>query len=184
MTADCLCFRARRVSRVITRLYDESLRPLGIQATQLTLLNAIAMSGEAGAMMGRLAEVLALDATTLSRNLRPLVALKLVKLGRPPGDRRVRLARLTPAGERLVAEALPLWTDAHRRVVSMLGPEAAAELRDVFDAAAASAADSPLLVPERSHDEHDADPPTGLARRVAGGAQGAPRRGKGVHPRA
>ena len=53
MTADCLCFRARRVSRVITRLYDESLRPLGIQATQLTLLNAIAMSGERKSEVGR-----------------------------------------------------------------------------------------------------------------------------------
>ncbi|HEX6090406.1 MAG TPA: MarR family winged helix-turn-helix transcriptional regulator [Gemmatimonadales bacterium] len=184
MTADCLCFRARRVSRVITRLYDESLRPLGIQATQLTLLNAIAMSGERGAMMGRLADVLALDATTLSRNLRPLVALRLVKLARPPGDRRVRLARLTPAGERLVADALPLWTSAHRRVVSMLGPEAAAELRDLFDAAAAAAADSPLPVPEPSHDEHDPDSPSRPARRVAGSTQGAPRRGKGAHPRA
>ena len=147
MAADCLCFRARRVSRAITRMYDEALRPMGIQATQLTLLNAIAMSGEPGAMMGRLAEVLAMDATTLSRNLRPLAAMKLLRLGRLPGDRRVRVARLTPAGERLVAEALPHWTAAHQRVVSMLGTDAALELRELFDSASAAAA-SPSTHPE------------------------------------
>ena len=47
MADQCLCFRARRVSRALTRRYDEALRPLGIQATQLTLLNAIALSGRA-----------------------------------------------------------------------------------------------------------------------------------------
>lgn len=49
MAADCLCFRARRVARALTRMYDQALRPLGIQATQLTLLNAVAVSGERGA---------------------------------------------------------------------------------------------------------------------------------------
>lgn len=148
MAADCLCFRARRTARAITRLYDDALRPLGVHATQLTLLNAIAMSGEPGAIMGCLADVLALDATTLSRNLRPLVAMKLVRIGRHADDGRMRVVRLTPAGERVVAEALPLWTDAHRRVVSMLGGETAAELREVLDAAAAAAAGSFLPAPE------------------------------------
>ncbi|HEU4830474.1 MAG TPA: MarR family winged helix-turn-helix transcriptional regulator [Gemmatimonadales bacterium] len=182
MAADCLCFRARRASRGITRLYDDVLRPLGIHATQLTLLSAIAMCGPAGTM-GHLADILAMDATTLSRNLRPLVAMKLVRLGRHPDDRRMRVAQLTPAGERMVAEALPLWTDAHRRVVSILGSETAADLRDLFDTAAAATAGSSFPPPERPHDEHDPDTTRGLARRVAGRAQGAARRREGVHPR-
>lgn len=146
MAADCLCFRARRASRAITRVYDDAVRPLGIHATQLTLLNAIALGGEAGGMMGRLTEVLAMDATTLSRNLRPLIAARLVRLGRDPADRRLRIARLTPAGERLLSDALPLWTAAHRRVVSLLGQDTAAALRDLFDAAASASgpSDPPL----------------------------------------
>ena len=139
MTADCLCFRARRVARALTRMYDEALRPLGIQATQLTLLNAVAMTGEQGAAMGRLADVLAMDATTLSRNLRPLQRAGLVEIEPLPADRRVRLARLAPAGQRLVAEALPLWRQAHERVVAALGTEAAADLRSRFDLAAVAA---------------------------------------------
>lgn len=140
MTAECLCFRARRVSRALTRMYDEALRPLGIHATQLTLLNAVAMCGESGAAMSRLAGILAMDGTTLSRNLRPLEGAELVRVVRSPSDRRVRLAVLTPAGRRKIDEALPLWTRAHERVVATLGPAAAAELRDRFDDAAAATA--------------------------------------------
>ena len=138
MTADCLCFRARRVSRALTRMYDEALRPLGIQATQLTLLNAVAMCGPGGATMSRLADILAMDGTTLSRNLRPLEKAELVRIARLETDRRVRLARLTEEGERRVADALPLWSEAHERVVAALGPDAAVELRDRFDRAVAA----------------------------------------------
>jgi DNA-binding MarR family transcriptional regulator len=146
MTADCLCFRARRVSRALTRMYDEALRPLGIAATQLTLLNAVTMAGEA-ATMGTLAEILAMDQTTLSRNLRPLEKAGLIAIARHPEDRRVRVARLTPAGEQMVEDALPLWTRAHERVVAALGADSALELRDRFDAAVLAAAAAGTLTP-------------------------------------
>jgi DNA-binding MarR family transcriptional regulator len=138
MAADCLCLRARRVSRALTRMYDDALRPLGIHATQLTLLNAITMCGSA-ATMPLLAEVLAMDPTTLSRGLRPLEKDGLVRIARSPADRRVRLIALTEAGERMVAEALPRWEEAHARIVSLLGPEGAIDLRDRFDATTAAA---------------------------------------------
>lgn len=144
MADECLSFRARRVSRALTRLYDEALRPLGIQATQLTLLNAIALCGEEGAPMGRLAAVLAMDSTTLSRNVRPLERAGLVRIGHVPTDRRVRLVSLLPAGERLIAEALPHWRWAHARVVSVLGAEAAVELRERLDATVAAATETAL----------------------------------------
>jgi DNA-binding MarR family transcriptional regulator len=143
MTAECLCFRARRVSRAITRMYDEALRPLGIQATQLTLLNAAAMVAERGGAVSRVADVLAMDATTLSRSLRTLERGGLVRIERLPADRRVRVVGLTPVGEQLLEDALPLWTQAHERVVAALGAEAAAELRHSFDAAVAAAAQTP-----------------------------------------
>lgn len=141
MADECLCFRVRRVSRALTRLYDEALRPLEIQATQLTLLNAIA--GADGAPMSRLADTLAMDPTTLSRNLRPLKEAGLVRLGRSDDDGRVRLVLLTEEGARAVEEALPLWEQAHERVVAVLGPELAGALREQFDAAVAAADPSP-----------------------------------------
>lgn len=138
MAEECLCFRARRVSRAITRMYDEALRPAGIQATQLTVLNAIAMCGRKGAPMSRLADILAMDVTTLSRGVRPLEKDGLVRTDRSREDRRVRVVRLTEGGQRMIEEALPLWNEAHQRVVDLLGPEAAAELRDALDATVAA----------------------------------------------
>jgi DNA-binding MarR family transcriptional regulator len=137
IAADCLVFRVRRAARVLTRLYDEALRPLGIQATQLTLLNAIALcdeaSGRDGAPMSRIADVLAMDPTTLSRNLRPLEKSRLVEVRPLPTDRRVRVASLTRSGRQLIENALPLWRHAHARVVEALGPAAATELKDALD---------------------------------------------------
>lgn len=139
MTNDCLCFRARRLSRVVTRLYDDALRPVGLQATQLTLLNAIAMGGAKGNLMPRIAEVLAMDATTLSRNLKPLEREALIVVERLPSDKRVRVAKLTPAGESKLIEALPIWQKAHDEVVALLGADAAGDLRNRLDAAAMAA---------------------------------------------
>ena len=138
IAADCLAFRVRRVSRVLTRLYDEALRPLGIQATQLTLLNAVVLCDEAsdgeGAAMSRLADILAMDLTTLSRNLRPLEKSRLIEISPLPGDRRVRVARVTRSGRQLIENALPLWRHAHARVVDAIGEQKAADLRTAFDA--------------------------------------------------
>ena len=140
MAAECLCFRARRVSRLITRVYDEELRPLGIHATQLTLLNAITLlEGSGGATMVTLADVLAMDQTTLSRNLRPLEVAGLVRTERLAEDRRVRVLRMTNVGARTVADALPLWERAHQRLLAALGRAPAVELRDRFDAVAEAA---------------------------------------------
>lgn len=138
MAADCLCFRARRAARTITRLYDEALRPLGLGATQLTLMNAVAMGGEEGQTMSRLSEVLALDLTSLSRNLRPLEKDGMLTIGRHEGDRRVRVVRLTREGEVLLVAALPRWTAAHTKVTAMLGEAEAEVLRTQLDAVTAA----------------------------------------------
>jgi len=140
MADDCLCFRVRRVSRALTRLYDEALGPLEIQATQLTTLNAIALLEERDAPMSEVADVLSMDLATFSRTLRPLRKAGLVRRERSEEDGRVRLVRVTPEGRRTLARALPLWRQAHARVVEVLGPELAGELKGGFDAAVDAAA--------------------------------------------
>ncbi|QAY77176.1 MarR family winged helix-turn-helix transcriptional regulator [Sphingosinicella sp. BN140058] len=134
---DCLCFRARRAARVITRAYDEALRPLGIQATQLTLMSAIAAAGESGQPMGRIADILAIDAATLSRNLKLLDKAGLVAISRHEGDRRVRIVRLTAEGDRVLRASYPLWQQAQAAVVASLGgADARDRLRRQLDEAA------------------------------------------------
>lgn len=134
MAADCLCFRARRAARAITRAYDTALRPTGLQATQVTLMNAIALGPDAAQPMGRLSEVLALEISTLTRNLRALEKAGLVAIGRSETDRRVRVARLTGAGKLKLADALPHWKQAHGEIIAALGSDTATALHAALDA--------------------------------------------------
>jgi len=65
-----------------------------------------------------------------------------VRVTRLPTDGRVRMAVLTPAGGRMIEHALPLWKGAHQRILAALGPEAATDLRDRFDATAAAVSET------------------------------------------
>ena len=134
MAADCLCFRARRAARAITRAYDTALRPSGLQATQVTLMNVIALGPDGAQPMGRLSDILGLELSTLTRNLRALEKAGLVEIGRSAKDRRVRVVCLTEAGKSRLAGALPLWKKAHGSIVEALGDETANALHAVLDA--------------------------------------------------
>lgn len=151
MARDCLCFRARRVSRALTRLYDVALRPLNVQASQLSVLNALAVAGDAGAPMSVLADVLVMDRSTLSRNLRPLEAAGYLRVARAPHDARTRIVILMPAGQRLVAQALPLWRQVHEQVTRAVGARTAGTLREQLDGVvdAVLAADAAPAPPAR-----------------------------------
>ncbi len=143
MAGECLWLRARRLSRVMTRAYDEALRPLGIQISQLGLLNVVALCGAGGGGMGTIADILVMDRTTLSRNLRPLERGGLVNVVPAPDDGRARLVVLTPAGRRVIEDATPLWEAAHRATIAALGPISAVDLRERLDAAVVAAGGSP-----------------------------------------
>lgn len=155
MAADCLCFRARRTARAITRAYDAALRPTGLQATQVTLMNAIALGPEGAQPMGRLSEFLALEISTLTRNLRALEKAGLVEIGRSDADRRVRVARLTQAGKERLADALPLWKQAHGEIVAALGEDIATALHAALDATAHAMASAG---PEKERRYADTEP--------------------------
>ncbi len=121
--------RVRQVSRALTRLYDESLRPTGLQTSQLPVLVAVVMFGDAGANMRALASKLGMDRTTLTRNLGPLEKAGLLRVSRSPEDARVRIVSLTRSGERAIEAVFPLWQQAQERVRELLGASRADELR-------------------------------------------------------
>ncbi len=122
----CVCFHLRRTARTITQFYDRMLSPTGLKPTQFTLLTVIRRTG--GLPFTSLAEVLGMDRTTLTRNLRPLQRDGLVRI-ESGADRRVRLVRLTRAGERKQEQAEPLWAQAHGRIVEGLGEKIWKSLR-------------------------------------------------------
>jgi DNA-binding MarR family transcriptional regulator len=114
----CACFNLRRVTRAVTQLYDDILRPTGLRVTQFSVLVALRNLKEA--TVNQLADKLVVDRTTLTRNLRPLEQAGLVRT-RPGVDRRVREISLTPAGEVKLHEALPHWREAQAEMRRALG---------------------------------------------------------------
>ena len=113
----CFCGALRQASRAVSRLYDEELRRVGLRTTQYSLLRVLARAGEV--RQGDLGGLTQLDETTVTRNLRPLVAAGWVSV-RAGKDRREKLVRITAAGTAKLADALPAWETAQRRMRKLL----------------------------------------------------------------
>jgi DNA-binding MarR family transcriptional regulator len=115
---ECTANNLRRASRQVSAAFDEALAGSGLRGTQFTLLTALAIGGELP--LTRLAEVLSLDRTTLTRNLLPLQRDGLVE-SRATADARVRKVALTERGQQTLERALPRWEAAQKSVIQALG---------------------------------------------------------------
>ena len=107
----CLCLHAQRAARTLSRRFDEALRLVGITSGQFSLLNAL--NRPKPPPIGPVAQLLAMDRTTLTAALKPLERDGLVTIARDPDDRRSRLLGLTDKGREILAAAVPIWRDLH-----------------------------------------------------------------------
>ena len=123
----CACQNLRRVTRVVTRIYDQELSKAGLEITQFGLLTALSATEEAN--QKRLSAGFAMDSTTLTRTLGLLRRHGWVRV-RPGKDRRERLFRLTQAGKRQMAEAQPYWERAEQRLRRELGDAGWKSMKD------------------------------------------------------
>jgi DNA-binding MarR family transcriptional regulator len=114
----CLCHNVRMASRVVSRAYDEALRPTGLRATQVAVLAAVGASGALS--IKALADSVQMERTTLTRNLRPLEQQGLVAIA-PEARHRSRMLTLTGAGKTALLKALPLWEKAQHTSMHQLG---------------------------------------------------------------
>src|SRR3954465_14218191 len=116
----CIAVRLRLLNRVVTNLYDDALRPLGLKVSQL---NILIVTGKLGlARPAQVCDLLQLDASTLSRNVKPLQAHGWLEVGEEE-DARAQPFRLTPQGKRLIEKAVPAWEEAQRQASELLGEE-------------------------------------------------------------
>jgi len=126
----------RKAARAVTAQFDAQLQSTGLRATQLNLLMAVETG--VAATITDLAEILAMDRTTMTRNLKLLRDRGFVEAGR---------IALTAKGRRSAAIALPLWERAQARFVGSLGSQRWESLID--ELAAAKAAIRPRSRPRR-----------------------------------
>jgi DNA-binding MarR family transcriptional regulator len=121
----CIAVRLRLLNRVVTNLYDNALRPLGLKVSQLNILVVTAELGLA--RPAQVCEILQLNASTLSRNVKPMQAHGWLEVV-PEEDARVQPFRLTPQGKRLIEKAVPAWEKAQRQATELLRDEGIALL--------------------------------------------------------
>jgi DNA-binding MarR family transcriptional regulator len=114
----CACTRLRTAARMVTRAYDEALRPVGLNASQLAILAAIDV--DEAASIAALSKRLAMDRTTLSRNLKPLEKEKLIRLG-AEGWKRSKTVHVTIEGRHRLARATSLWEVAQIAFLKRFG---------------------------------------------------------------
>lgn len=123
----CLCDQTRRIDRLLNRIYDDALRPLGINTMQKSLLSNVARSPD-GVDTAELCHRLALERSTLTRNLTTLQHLGFVSITENPRDRRKRDVTLTDAGRATVAASEPLWREVQEKAVEALGYNRAVDM--------------------------------------------------------
>ena len=136
-------------ARAVTRAYDSALRPVGLRATQVSMLVAIAIDGAIS--IAALASFLEMDRTTLTRNLRPLEKEGLISIG-PEGWRRSRTLGITKIGKSRLREAFPLWERAQDALRQKLGDQAWVGVRQSLDSLISNARSTSLeeALPRRS----------------------------------
>jgi DNA-binding MarR family transcriptional regulator len=117
VVATCLGYRTRRLARTVTRLYNDRLRPLGLNIAEMNLLAAIA--AQRTVQPAKLGRAMELEKSTLSRNTSRLVERGWVELRDHPDGRGVLLA-LTASGNQMLLRAVPAWTKAQQRAQSLV----------------------------------------------------------------
>ena len=116
----CACGNLRRAARAVTHLYSSELLGGGLDVVPFSLLWNLTRVGES--TQKQLGKRLALDSTTLTRTLAPLIKKGWVE-ARPGADRRERRLRVTPAGRRRMQRSVPNWRRAQARLKKALGSE-------------------------------------------------------------
>ncbi|MEU6345707.1 MarR family winged helix-turn-helix transcriptional regulator [Streptomyces sp. NPDC046977] len=128
----CNSLALRKAARYLGATYDKALAPVGLRGTQFSILQKLSVLGEM--TITGLADVIAMDRTTMASNLKPLVREGLVSVEPSPADRRARIVTLTPDGLSRVKAALPLWREVQTRFEESFGGTEAAQLRSALEA--------------------------------------------------
>ena len=126
----CLCLHLQRAARVVARRFDDALRPLELTHGQFSLLMSLNRPEPPG--IGSVADLLAMDRTTLTANLKPLERRGFVTVSVDETDRRSRRLALTAEGRALLVAAVPIWKRTHAALGRRLKRSAAALRADLL----------------------------------------------------
>lgn len=127
----CTNLKLRQLTRLVTRHYDHYTAAAGLKTTQYSLLSHVENLGPI--RPGDLARSMQMDASTLTRNMQPLVAQGWLRIGAGE-DARSRLVEITDAGRAKRVEGQRAWKLAQLALNERLGVERVAALHELLDA--------------------------------------------------
>ena len=129
MNTKCYCISLRKAERKLTSVYDDALKPVGVNVAQFSLLRTIEREGPVSlSKIGRLVD---LDRSTVGRNIKVLERMGVVKTIHGD-DQREAVVELTVRGRSILNEGAPLWDEAQRLVEKKLGAAGAKQLRTLL----------------------------------------------------
>ncbi len=128
----CTNLKLRQLMRRVTQHYDAEVGKSGLKGTQYSLLSYVLKLGPI--RPGELARDMMVDASTLTRNLKPMVAAGWLALA-PGGDGRSRLVSITDAGRQKRTEAQRHWRVAQQGINQLLGSDRVLALHVLMDEA-------------------------------------------------
>ena len=137
----CNCFAIRKAARHVTQLYDRHLAGMGLRVTQFSILSHLNRLGPM--TINELAATMAMDRTTMGRNIRPLERDGLITIAADPRDGRRRALSLTPVGTERLRSALDGWRRAQDAFDATYGAEPARALGETLAAVTALRFDDP-----------------------------------------
>jgi DNA-binding MarR family transcriptional regulator len=110
-------FDLRKATRAVSRLYDDCLRPLGLNITQYSLLRVIENTPQIS--VSTLGRYMVMERTSITRALAPLERDGLIR-SRAGSDKRTRIVSLTKRGTKLIADAKPHWDQAQKTFMDLI----------------------------------------------------------------
>ena len=124
---ECLAVRLRKINRIVTNIYDQALRPLGLKVSQMNILVVAERLGTA--RPGEIGRILEIEASTLSRNLERMRRRGWIEALEDESDARSQPFRLTAEGRRLLEDAYPAWLLAQDQAAQELGVQTVQALK-------------------------------------------------------
>lgn len=130
VAADCIAYRVRLLSRVITGIYDRALLPLGLKVNQANILTMLSLTEQASS--ADIARVLLMDKSTVSRTVDRMKKNGWISIS-SLGDGASQVITVTPQGRELLAKAHTQWEKAQKQAAELLGEEGVAAVRRIHD---------------------------------------------------
>ncbi|MCJ8314080.1 MAG: winged helix-turn-helix transcriptional regulator [Saccharospirillaceae bacterium] len=125
----CFNLAMRKSSRLITQFYEERLSTLDLKVGQFSILRATFFKGST--TNKELQDILVIDQTTLTRNLKPLIRDGYLQLQPDPEDGRIKNISLSKSGKKLYLKALPIWEQTQKEVLNKIGNKQAQAVLDM-----------------------------------------------------